>query len=134
MKLPIGTPVLNLNSPTFAEDLAALLGISPGDTVNIVTPQFERTDGISPSNPPRTPEEWKSLITITDEERHALGLGKWDEEGSLWLFPKEWYNSIPDGLQITDINGITELFQKGITDDDYRFGCLAYGFLVEGVV
>ncbi len=47
----------------------------------------------------------------------------------LWLFPAEWYEHIPKGLKIVDINGVVENFEPNKTDDDRRFGCLAYGFL-----
>lgn len=48
---------------------------------------------------------------------------------NLWLFPKEWYNSIPDGLEVIDINGGKEEFKRHETDSDIRFGALAYGFV-----
>ena len=49
------------------------------------------------------------------------------EDEEIYLIPGEWYNSIPEGFQITTISGRIETFQKGITDNDTRFGCLAYG-------
>jgi len=48
---------------------------------------------------------------------------------NLWLFPKEWYNSIPDGLEVVDINGKREDFKRHETDNDTRYGALAYGFV-----
>lgn len=47
----------------------------------------------------------------------------------LWLFPYQWYPHIPEGMELLDINGETELFKKGVTDDDMRFGVLAYGIV-----
>ena len=49
----------------------------------------------------------------------------------LWLFPDEWYSAIPAGLPIININAASELFVPGVTDDDIRFGCLAYGVLIK---
>jgi len=49
----------------------------------------------------------------------------------LWLFPASWYEDIPNGFPIVDINGCTESFEKGKTDDDRRFGMLAYGMMVK---
>lgn len=97
----------------------------------IITPQFERTDGITPSGIPSTTEEWAALPTLTSEALKALGCGIWDKEDSKehWLFPKEWYDAIPEGYPITYIDGDTEPFQKGVTDDDIRFGMLAFGFI-----
>lgn len=48
----------------------------------------------------------------------------------LMLFPAEWYASIPAGFPIVDINGKLEDFEPGKTDDDRRFGLLAYGVMV----
>jgi hypothetical protein len=131
--LPKGAPLLNLNSPTFAEDLATLLGISPGDRIDFYGPQFNRTDGIVPEACPSSPEEWKELHNSTHEALTAKGLGVWDKTDTYthYLFPAEWYNFLPNGLQVTDICGNTEGFQAGVTDDDRRCGMLAFGFLKE---
>lgn len=132
MKLPKGTPVLSMDSPTFAEDFAAAVGLQPGETLEIATPQFERTDGV------QVPvsvdfNDWENLHKKDDKTLRALGFGVWDktDKGTHWLFPKEWYAIIPDGLMVTGIFGEQEQFQRGITDDDYRFGCLSFGFIKE---
>lgn len=51
------------------------------------------------------------------------------EEMDILLIPAEWYNSIPEGFEIYGLSGEKENFKKGETDDDRRFGCLAYGIL-----
>ncbi len=38
----------------------------------------------------------------------------------MWLFPGEWYDHIPEGHEVTDINYETENFVKGETFDDIR--------------
>lgn len=43
------------------------------------------------------------------------------------LIPGEWYNIIPDGFTVTGLDGETYPFKHGESDDDIRFGCLAYG-------
>lgn len=43
------------------------------------------------------------------------------------LIPGEWYNTIPNGFMVTGLHGEEYAFEKGKTDDDTRFGCLAYG-------
>lgn len=62
------------------------------------------------------------------------GCARWsepDERGNtLWLFPKEWYPTIPDGFEITDIFNNRETFKGGETDGDYRGGMLSFGVLV----
>jgi len=131
MKLPENTPMLSLDSPTFAEDLANALGIQPGETIQIVTPQFERTDGLQVPIPMFSPQQWANLPRMEDETLKQLGLGIWDKDnnGTHWLFPKEWYSIIPNGLMVTVIDGKEEPFVRGKTDDDCRFGMLAYGFI-----
>lgn len=79
-----------------------------------------------PEHASALPSEWQSLCVCTKEELRAMGMGNWD--GRLMLFPKEWYPFIPENFEITSsINGKSEKFRRGVTDDDIRFGCLAYG-------
>ena len=63
-----------------------------------------------------------------DAVRELVGHAESTHE--LWLFPAEWYDSIPNGFPIVDINGCIEQFERGKTDDDRRFGLLAYGVVV----
>ena len=130
LKLPEGTPILSMDSPTFARDFAEAIGVKAGDTVQIMTPQFERTDGV------QVPvlidfDDWETLHEKDETTLKALGFGVWDEteKGKHWLFPKEWYGIIPDGFVVTDIFGKEKEFKRGETDDDYRFGCLSFGFI-----
>lgn len=123
--------ILNLNDPEFLEKFAAALGVEPGDTLEIVTSQFERTDGITPSIPVGA---WEKLRDLSASTLKAIGCGQWDdpdESGNvLMLFPKEWYRHIPAGFIVEGISGESKTFKPGETDDDYRFGCLAYGIKV----
>lgn len=123
--------MLDINSPTFANDLANALGIAPGEMIEFVTPQFERTDGIQVRSPMFSPAQWANLPKMADETLRELGLCVWDktDEGTHYLFPKEWYGIIPRGLKVKFIGGEEEPFIPGETDDDYRFGCLAFGFM-----
>lgn len=103
-------------------------------TIQIVTPQFDRIDGKVVTSKPSTMEEFQALRTMSEAELKALGCGIWNKDKGVthWLFPKEWYDTIPNGLMIDVIDGRTEAFESGKTDDDYRFGCLAYGFKQNG--
>ena len=128
--LPENTPMLDMDSTTFAEDFANAVGLQPGDTLEIMTPQFERIDGV------QVPvlvdfSDWENLHKKDEATLRALGFGMWgeSENGKHWLFPKEWYDSIPDGHPIVYITGEQGEFKRGETDDDYRFGCLAFGFI-----
>lgn len=80
-----------------------------------------------------------ALHKLPDSALRELGLRRWGQknehpDGSesgpmLWLFPGEWYSSIPQGLPIVDINFRKEKFVPGRTDNDIRFGCLSFGIL-----
>lgn len=69
--------------------------------------------------------EFTRLFDLTGEQLQQLGCGCWD--GGLYLFPVEWYDHIPDGFPIEDINGDLEKFKRGASPKDPGFGMLAYG-------
>lgn len=123
--------ILDASSETFIEDLRKALGLAPGETLQIVTPQFKRTDGLKIGYFPRTEREYLALREMAPESLKAIGCQIWDrdEKGTHWLYPHEWYSFIPDGLEIVDIMGNREPFTKGETDDDMRYGALAFGFI-----
>ena len=58
-----------------------------------------------------------------------IGVQRWDK--GIWLYPIEWYNSIPEDYEIVTIRGKTKLFQKGLTDKEMRYGALSFGFRKE---
>ena len=118
--------VLSMDDPEFPEKFMQALGVKAGDKLEIHTPQFERTDGINPL-PIKKDKEIFDLLKDTPEELlKRLGCQKWDDY--IWLFPKEWYDLIPEGYEITDIFGEVKKFKHGETDDDIRFGALSFGF------
>ncbi len=96
--------------------------------IKILLPQFERTDGIKiiEENIPKTKEEFENLKTLSHKELIEKGLILWKE--GHYLFPGEWYNYIPDGIEIASIFGTEKYFNKDTSDNDIRYGALAYGF------
>lgn len=122
----------------------------PRMTVEITAPQFHREQGAPPVGcPPATKAEWGFLrgIALGGGPKAVgalkeMGLRAWNdpktaepgderfEGGTLMLFPGEWYHHIPKGFTIVDIFGNEKTFAIGQTDDDIRFGCLAYGLVV----
>jgi hypothetical protein len=122
--------MLDASAPDFAQRLREAIGLKPGEQVEFITPQFERTDGIVPSHPLF---DFDKLPTLSAVTLKAIGCGVWNEPDAngnvLWLYPKEWYALVPDGFTIHSIDGTSEAFKRGETDDDYRFGCLSFGFL-----
>jgi hypothetical protein len=129
IKLPANTPVIYMDSPSFVDDFKAAIGLQDDQALEVATPQFERIDTIKVDVvDPQI--DYANLSLKDDADLIALGCGVWDsdDKGTTWLFPKEWYAFIPDGLPVVDINGETSPFKAGVTDDDYRFGCLSFGF------
>ena len=121
--------VLNMDDENFGEKLVEAIGAKPGEKIEIMTPQFDRTDGKTITYTPKSREEFEAIQKLDKAGRKAIGMGLWsDDDPELWLFPAEWYAHIPGGLAIVDISGNTETFQLGVTDDDRRFGALAFGF------
>ncbi len=97
----ISIPTFNAGS---AEEIADLItGIVDGDVV--------RSDG--------------SMIMDLAPKEVPIQLLEVDED--IILFPGEWYNIIPDGFKCTSLYGQTAIFQKGKSDNDIRFGCIAFG-------
>lgn len=121
--------MLDVGAVDFKEKLLDALGVTSFDQVTFSTPQFDRTDGIVVSYFPRTIEEFDALKKLPDESLRSIGCGLWDD--GHWLYPASWYWNIPVGYLVTDINDNTEPFMPGKTDDDRRFGMLAYGFKKE---
>ena len=124
--------VLNIDDKDFAVQLNDSLGVESGDTIEIITPQFDRTDKLEVVYIPKNVEEFDALKTFNKQKLIDLGVGVWYETPKMthYLYPKEWYDYIPDGYPIAFISGHTEPFETDKTDDDYRYGCLAYGFVV----
>lgn len=123
--------ILNMNDADFAEQFRKAVGTKPGESIEIITPQFTRTDGIVPAIPV---DSWDALRTHSRATLKALGCGAWDEPDEngtvLMMFPHEWYQHIPSGYLLECISGEIKPFESGKTDDDMRFGCLAYGIRV----
>lgn len=98
--------------------------------IQISGPQFERTDKLAVYED-AAPQgvEWETLDTWPTSRLKALGCKLWDEGTTheLWLFPEQWYLFIPEGFVVTFIDGTSEPFKPGVTDDDIRFGCLPFG-------
>lgn len=51
----------------------------------------------------------------------------WDDVSGLWLFTIEEFNQLPDGTELTSINGWRAIKGVQSIDLDTRFGHIAYG-------
>lgn len=74
----------------------------------------------------------EQLSKNTEEDLLTWGFRKWslpNKHGQvLWLFPADFYDRIQDGTTVITINHNKELFVRGKTDNDTRFGVLSFGF------
>ena len=117
-----------------AKAIRDAIGVGDFEHVEVVTPQFERDDGGKVYYYPKTSEEIDDLKKASESVLKDIGLSIWAraEDGSWvhWLFPAEWYDHIPSGYPIVDICNQVEAFVPGVTDNDRRYGVLAYGFVV----
>jgi len=101
-------------------------------SANFTQPEHERMGNIATPAPLTDPHFWENLSTWSISDLKNIGLQSWDKDdnGTLMLFPAEWYDSIPEGYRITTIFGDEKLFIKGKTSNDKRYGALAYGIVV----
>lgn len=100
--------------------------------IEVVTPQFDREDGITPESPPETLEAFEVLKQCDGKELSEMGLRLWSSDPpELWLFPHQWYDAIPDELEVVAIDGERFVWGDRETSKDRRFGVLAYGIEVE---
>lgn len=125
---------------SLADAIRSGIGASDTDVVEFVTPQFVRpsTEPI-PSQPSHDPNWWKALRKMGFYALKEMGMGVWSVKNgkALMLIPGEWYRFIPNGFKIVGICafsrgvGEPEAFVKNKTDNDIRFGCLAFGIIVD---
>lgn len=104
-----------------------MLGVGDYDKVKCLFSQCERVDGKVVTYIPSTVEEYDALKNAPDDILLDIGLRQWDED--IWLFPKEWYDYIPDRYEVVDIRGNTKKFKLHVCSDGIRLGCLPYGFI-----
>lgn len=78
---------------------------------------------------PVTAQDFAEIRRWSRASLLSLGMRAWDKESGLLLFPRTWYDLIPDGYEIVTISGGREVFRRGVTDADQRFGMLAFGIV-----
>lgn len=113
-------------------------------SIEIITPVFERPpDQPAPACPPSDAEGWDELRSLSVNTLREMGLMPWNDPAkpddgdpvllrthTLMLLPGEWYPHVPEGFEVVTIAGKRERFEQHVTDDDIRYGCLAFGIAV----
>lgn len=68
--------------------------------------------------------DYANLHTQSEESLRRLGCQ--EAENGIFLFPKSFFNDIPEGMVVTLVDGEKRRFHRGF-DTDTRNGCLGYG-------
>lgn len=111
-------------------DILKGLGFCLWDTINTIADENASKPISNPVTIPAINIDGSDAGQITfDVGRGNAPTTKRKKDMDIWLIPGEWYDYIPDGYLLTDICGRQEPFKRGKTDNDIRFGCLAYGIL-----
>gem|GEM_PF-2932992 len=126
------TDKLKKGTSGLAGAIRKAIGAEADEEVVVTTPQFTRTPGMPA--PKEVPRDWESLRSGPSSRLKAMGLGTWacrrSDKTALMLFPGEWFGHIPDGFEVESISGHIKPFVASRSDDDIRFGRLAYGVRV----
>lgn len=91
---------------------------------------FQRRDGRYIDYEPDR-ELFETLPYMDEDILEGLGLQLWSSDTDLWLFPVEWYEDIPEGLEIVTINEEEKKFDRNEDKKEARFGALPYGIVRE---
>jgi hypothetical protein len=78
------------------------------------------------------PGGWNEIIALPTKALLRIGFRTWDDSGLL-LIPLWLWSLVPDGMELTCINGKKAVKGKDDINLDHRSGCLAYGFVPKEV-
>lgn len=119
-----------------ADRIRDLIGAGRFEEIPVILPSFERPEGQQdPWFFPESREAVNLLRTLPRDVLRSMGMRKfedWDDK-EVWLFPAEWFDVIPEGIEIVTINGDVKEFRR----DDFgpsggrRLGTLSFGVLVD---
>jgi len=71
--------------------------------------------------------DWLTQVReLSADKLRQLGLQTWTAKH--WLYPTEWFEHLPAGLDVLDIFGTWSKFDAELHSPDSRFGMLPYGF------
>lgn len=79
-------------------------------------------------------EELKKHIDWNNLDKETINLlrfKRWGEESNLYLLPLYILPIVPVGTNLTCISGNEVIYDGNNIDTDIRFGCLAYGIVID---
>jgi hypothetical protein len=121
----------------FTDKLKELLDLDDPEAkeeveIELIKPQFERADGVNALDVSAWDiDDFRRLRHADDERLLAVGMRPWGADKDLWLFPHEWFDDIPEGLEVTTISDETKEFHPDEFNRDIRMGVLSFGLEVE---
>lgn len=75
---------------------------------------------------------WKEIAEYPVAILEGYGFHQWDKsDPCLMLIHYTWLSNLPNGLELTSINGTKYVFGKDDIDDDHRYGYSAYGIMAK---
>ena len=106
------------------------IGAEPDEEVGVTGPIFERKNDDEPFFFPRSVEDVEALKDAPPSFLEMQGMRRWKEreDGVVWLFPEEWRDVLPVGVEVVTIMD-TRVQYHPDNFRDIRFGCLACGIV-----
>jgi hypothetical protein len=123
--------VAETRDDVFVSELSQALLKNNVRVLEFIEPKVRRIDGRRVTYKPKTDIEFDSLQDLSKETLKKIGCRLWDDFGGVrhWLFPVDWYDSIPHGRVIVFTDGHKELFEYGVTSTAKEIGGLSFGFV-----
>ena len=131
-----------------AKAIRKALGVGDYEQVRVLTPQFERTDGKVITWFPECAEDRDTLKPAPAAILRDIGMQVWDStdsdtlgaeekrniakhgfKGTLWLFPAEWFDHIPEGYPVISVFWEKRPHDRKPGCNDPRYGALFFGFI-----
>ena len=78
---------------------------------------------------------FENISKLDKQKLYDYGFRPWpiapsDGKKVLMLIPVQHYNNIPNGTDVVNVHGRKEVFIRGGSSDENRFGMLQYGIMV----
>lgn len=122
--------VVDLRDPDILRKLLVVLNECQNKDVKIIVKETFRFDGSNVANPKEI--DWEALRSYPPVVLESLGLSEWEcphGGNSVWLFPVEWYDYIPEGYVVFTIRFVKRSFSKSQLEKDHKLGVLWFGII-----
>lgn len=122
---------LDPDDPDFMEKLQQKVMEALGEQTEVEFPQLQRKHPLDMCVPV---DCWHLLQQMSMDTLESIGCFPYaetdDAEQVLMLFPQEWYQYIPSGMKLVDVDGEDLTFSPGVSSNVTSMGMLSYGVVV----